>query len=186
MAQGDGREKCRGGKGEGWGEEMSRLAGLAFALLLAAPAAAQRSETADRAAIHKLLVDYGATLDARDFDGFGRLFGKDGVYAGGGPGGEAKGGPAAAAMMRKIFEANALGFRSPNFHIFFNEVVTFDGPDKAHATSMSLYMVPDEKNAPSPALMARYHDDLVREGNAWKFARRGVESLIPAPKKPSN
>lgn len=165
---------------------MSRLAGLALVLILAAPAAAQRNEAADRAAIHKLLVDYGATLDARDFDGFGRLFGKDGVYAGGGPGGEVKGGPAAAAMMRKIFEANALGFRSPNFHIFFNEVVTFDGPDKAHATSMSLYMVPDEKNAPSPALMARYHDDLVREGGAWMFARRSVESLIPVPKKPSD
>ncbi len=89
-------------------------------------------------------------------------------------------------MMRKIFEANALGFRAPNFHIFFNEVVTFDGPDRAHSTSMSLYMVPDEKNAPSPALMARYHDDLVREGDTWKFARRSVESLIPAPKKPSN
>jgi hypothetical protein len=127
---------------------MSRLAGLAFALLLAAPAAAQRNEATDRAAIHKLLVDYGATLDARDFDGFGRLFGKDGVYAGGGPGGEARGGPAVAVMMRKIFEANALGFRAPNFHIFFNEVVTFDGPDKAHATSMSLYMGPTRRMRP--------------------------------------
>jgi len=156
------------------------------ALLLAAPAIAQRNETADRAAIHKLLIDYGATLDARDFDGFGRLFAKDGVYAGGGPGGETKGGAAAAESMRKIFAANALGFKSPNFHIFFNEVIAFDGPDKAHATSMSLYMVPDEKGAPSPALMARYRDDLVREKGEWKFARRSVESLIPAPKKPSN
>ena len=153
---------------------------IAIGLALAVPAAAQRNETADRVAIHKLLTDYGTTLDARDFDGFGRLFAKDGVYAGGGPGGETKGGPAAAAMLRGIFTQNALGFRAPNFHIFFNEVVTFDGPDKAHATAISLYMVPDEKNAPSPALMARYHDDLVREGGAWKFARRRVESLIPA------
>lgn len=150
-------------------------------LLVAAPAAAQRNETADRAAIHKLLVDYGATLDARDFDGFGKLFAKDGIYAGGGPGGETKGGAAAAASLKSIFTANALGFKTPNFHVFFNEVVTFEGPDKAHATSMSFYMVPDEKNRPSAALMARYHDDLVREGGAWKFARRKVESLIPAP-----
>lgn len=165
-----------------------RRAAFAWTVLLAlaAPAAAQRGEAADRAAIHKLLVDYGATLDARDFDGFGRLFAKDGVYVGGGPGGEAKGGPAAAEMMRRIFSANTLGFREPNFHIFFNEVVIFDGPDEAHATSMSLYIVPDEKNAPSPALMARYRDQLVREGGAWKFARRSVESLIPAAKKPSN
>lgn len=157
---------------------------IAAALIaLAAPALAQRNETADRAAIHKLLTDYGTTLDARDFDGFGRLFAKDGVYAGGGPGGETRGGPAAAAAMKQIFSANALGFREPNFHIFFNEVVTFDGPDKARATSMSLYMVPDEKNAPSAALMARYHDELVREGGAWKFARRRVESLIPASRR---
>jgi uncharacterized protein (TIGR02246 family) len=153
----------------------------ALALIAMAPAQAQRNETADRAEIHKLLVDYGATLDARDFDGFGQLFAKDGVYAGGGPGGETKGGAAAAASLKQIFTANALGFKEPNFHIFFNEVVTFDGPDKASATSMSLYMVPDEKNAPRAALMARYHDTLVREGGAWKFARRAVESLIPAP-----
>ena len=155
------------------------LAALAFAIAL--PAHAQRNETADRAAIHKLLTDYGTTLDARDFDGFGRLFAKDGIYAGGGPGGETKGGAAAAASLKAIFTANALGFKEPNFHIFFNEVVTFDGPDKARATSMSLYMVPDEKNAPKAALMARYHDELVREGDSWKFARRRVESLIPAP-----
>lgn len=164
----------------------SALLAVAALLMLAVPALAQRNESSDRAAIHKLLTDYGATLDARDFDGFGRLFAKGGVYAGGGPGGEAKGGPAAAEMMRKIFGANALGFREPNFHIFFNEVVTFVGPDRARATSMSLYMVPDDKNTPSPALMARYHDELVREGGTWKFARRSVESLIPAPKKPSN
>ncbi|MBO9576933.1 MAG: nuclear transport factor 2 family protein [Sphingobium sp.] len=157
---------------------------LILLALIAAPAAAQRNETADRAAIHKLLVDYGATLDARDFDGFGRLFAKDGVYLGGGPSGEMKGGAAAAAGMKAIFAANALGFKAPNFHIFFNEVVTFDGPDKAHATSMSLYMVPDEKNRPNAALMARYRDDLVRENSAWKFARRAVEGLIPTTGRP--
>jgi uncharacterized protein (TIGR02246 family) len=147
--------------------------------LLAAPATAQRDEAADRAAIHALLIDYGRTLDARDFEGFAKLFGEDGVYAAG-TGTEAKG-PAAAAMMRKIFADNALGFREPNFHIFFNEVVSFDGPDRARATSMSLYMVPDAANRPSAALMAGYADDVVREDGRWRFARRVVTSLIPAP-----
>jgi len=155
-------------------------AALLTLLLLAAPAAAQRNETADRAAIHALLVDYGRTLDARDFDGFARLFGAAGVYVAG-TGAEAKG-PAAAETMRKIFADNALGFREPNFHLFFNEVVTFDGPDRARATSMSLYMVPDAANRPSPALMARYEDELVREGAEWRFARRVVKSLIPTPR----
>ncbi len=58
-----------------------RRALICCALLLgaASPASAQRNEAADRAAIHALLVAYGSTLDARDFDGFGKLFGKHGV-----------------------------------------------------------------------------------------------------------
>jgi uncharacterized protein (TIGR02246 family) len=161
---------------------LSLLALIGLLSTVASPAGAQRDEAADHAAIHKLLVDYGATLDARDFDGFGRLFAADGVY-GAGSGSETKGGAAAAALMKQIFSANALGFREPNFHIFFNEVVTFTGADKAQATSISLYMVPDADNRPSAAMMARYRDDLVRENGTWRFARRAVESLIPAPKK---
>lgn len=161
---------------------LSHAAVLA-ALACAVPATAVKAdETADRAAIHALLVDYGRTLDARDFDGFGKLFARNGVYASGPT--PAVGGEAAATMMRGIFAANALGFREPNFHIFFNEVITLDGPDRGHASSMSLYMVPDEANRPSPALMARYDDELVREDGRWKFARRTVTSLIPAPSKP--
>ena len=158
---------------------MKRALLLAALAMLAAPATAQRDEAADRAAIHTLLVDYGATLDARDFEGFGRLFGKDGVYVAGT--GEGAKGAQAAETMRRVFAENALGFREPNFHLFFNEVVTFQGPDSARATSMSLYMVPGENNAPTPAMMARYRDELVREDGQWRFARRIVESLIPAP-----
>lgn len=157
------------------------IANAALMLALATPAAAKApDESAARAAIHALLVDYGATLDRRDFDGFARLFAKGGTY-GAGTSGDAKGGPAIADAMRKVFAANALGFRAPNFHIFFNEIVSLDDADHAHATSMSLYMVPDAQNRPSPALMAAYDDMLVREGGSWKFARRVVKSLIPAP-----
>ena len=165
---------------------IARIARLALALAACAcvlPATAARpSEAADRAEIHALLIAYGRTLDARDFDGFGRLFAKDGTYGSGG-GGDAKGGPAIAETMRKIFAANALGFREPNFHIFFNEVITLDDPGHARATSMSLYMVPDAANQPHAALMASYDDDLVREDGRWKFARRTVKGLIPAAKK---
>jgi uncharacterized protein (TIGR02246 family) len=152
-------------------------------ILAAVPAAPARAAdaAADRAEIHALLVDYGRTLDARDFDGFGRLFAKDGVYAAGNGEGS-KGGAAAAEAMRRIFAANASGFRQPNFHLFFNEVIVLDDADHAHATSMSLYMAPDADNRPSPAMMAVYDDRLVREDGRWKFARRAVKGLIPAPK----
>ncbi|OJY66034.1 MAG: hypothetical protein BGP16_06010 [Sphingobium sp. 66-54] len=133
--------------------------------------------------MHALLVAYGTTLDARDFDSFGRLFGTDGIYAAGG-GMEARGAEA-GTMMRRIFSENALGFREPNYHLFFNEVVTFAGPDRARATSMSLYMVPDDAGRPTAALMARYADDLTRVDGRWIFARRTVQSLMPAPAKPA-
>ena len=156
---------------------------LVPALLLAAGCSLRnRDEGEDRAEIHALLVEYGRTLDARDFDGFAALFAKDGVYVAGT--GKGVSGKDAGETMRQIFAENALGFREPNFHIFFNEVVVLDDIDHAHATSMSLYMVPGEGNRPTPALMARYDDKLVREDGEWKFASRKVQSLIPAPPAP--
>lgn len=150
-------------------------------VLLAAcqPATPDRGE--DRAAIHRLLVDYGRTLDARDFDGFAELFAKDGVYVAGGGGGKGLSGPEAGAAMRRTFAENALGFAEPNYHLFFNETVDFTGDDSATASSQSLYMVPDETGAPRAAMMASYDDELVREGGRWKFARRTVHGQMPAP-----
>ncbi len=153
---------------------MIRLALAMLLLCLAVPAAAQRDEAADRAAIHALLVDYGTTLDSRDFAGFAGLFGTDGVYV---TGGREMPGPAAAEMMRGVFTANPNGHRQPNFHLFFNEVVTFTGPDRARASSMSLWMVPGTDNRPVAALSARYEDELVRESGRWRFARRVVRTI---------
>jgi len=159
---------------------MLRASLLAGLLLLAACQQGDaRNEAADRAEIHALLTDYGTTLDARDFDGFAELFAKDGVYVAGN--GEGVSGPEAGKMMKRVFAENAFGFREPNYHLFFNEVVSFDGPDRAKATSMSLYMVLGDNGAPTPALMARYTDELVREDGAWKFARRQVEGLNAPP-----
>jgi uncharacterized protein (TIGR02246 family) len=157
------------------------LALLAFALCLAPPAAAQRNETADRAAIHALLMAYGSTLDARDFDGFAKLFGSDGVYVA--FGGQQATGPATGEMMRKIFAASYNPAREPNFHLFYNEVVTFDGRDRAHATSMSLWMIPGPDKRPIAALAARYQDALVRRDGRWIFARRVLEPITNGPAK---
>jgi len=147
---------------------------LAASLCLTTPAMAQRDETADRAAIHELLMDYGRTLDARDFEGFSDLFTEDGNYNG-------TPGPEAGEMMRQVFAANASGAREPNYHVFFNEVVTFDGPDKAHATSMSFWVVPGENNRPVPLMMGAYEDELVRVAGEWKFKSRKVNSPLNPP-----
>jgi hypothetical protein len=147
---------------------------LASALLAGCATVSRHDEAADRAAIHALLTAYGTTLDARDFDGFAALFARGGTYNGATF-------PAAATTMRQVFAENRLGFKEPNYHLFFNEVVTFVDADHATATSMSFYVVPGANGAPSPAMMARYRDELVREHGVWKFARRDIESLLPAP-----
>lgn len=155
------------------------LCAPALALAACQPAAPDRSE--DRAAIHRLLVDYGRTLDARDFDGFAKLFARDGVYVAGGGGGKGLSGPEAGEAMRRTFAENALGFAEPNYHVFFNETVDFTGNDSASASSQSLYMVPGDDGAPRAAMMAQYDDELVREQGRWKFARRVVHGQMPAP-----
>lgn len=163
------------------------VAGLLLLFCVPMPAAAAPPpnematlEVRDRAEIHALLIDYGRTLDARDFDGFGRLFARHGIYVTG-PGMQTEGADATAQMMRKIMADNPMGFREPNFHVFFNEVIELEGGGRARASSMSLFVAPDAANRPQPMLMARYEDELVREDGRWKFARRTVHSLIPAP-----
>lgn len=145
------------------------------------PAAAQEisaemRELRDRAAIHQLLMDYGRTLDQRDFGAFADLFTQDGEY--GAAASMARGPADIAGRMRAVFEANAMGFRDPNFHVFFNESIRLDG-DRAESTSMSFYVVPGADNLPEIAMMAEYEDELVRAGGVWKFQRREVRGLMP-------
>jgi hypothetical protein len=155
------------------------LAGIT--LLLAAPASAEEPDrSADRAQIHALLVAYGETIDARDFAGFAELFAEGGTYAGG-AGGAGVSGEEAGRLLERTFAENALGLGQPSYHLFFNEVVRFTGPDSATASSKSLFVAPGEGGRPEAAMMAGYADQLVREGGVWKFARREVQALLPAP-----
>lgn len=142
---------------------------LAFVLLFTGTQAhAQRDEAADRAAIHNLQMAYGSTLDTRDFDGFTALWTEDGDYNG-------TPGPETGEMMRKVFADNPSGAREPNFHLFFNEVITFDGPDRANVTSMSYWVAPDEQGRPVPLMLGQYEDVVVRVGEEWKFQSRKVK-----------
>ena len=135
-------------------------------------AAAELQELRDRNAIHELLLAYGRTLDARDFDGFGGLFTEDGEYGG------SRGPEAIAAAMRSTFAANPLGLREPNFHVFFNETIDVQG-DRATSTSMSFYVAPDDAGEYRIAMMAAYDDELAKVGGEWKFRHRIVRALTP-------
>ena len=139
----------------------------------------------DQEAIRQLLLDYGHTLDTRDFAGFAALFADDAVYVGGGPTGESHGPAAIRAALEKTFAANPSGVSGPNMHLFFNETIHLDG-DKATGVSKGVFTVQNADGRPDMLIFATYHDTFVRVNGQWKFERRDVHGDIPAPRKPAS
>ena len=134
-----------------------------------------------REAIRQLLIDYGRTIDSRDFGGFADLFTADADYGGGGPGGMSHGPEAIRAGLEKNFQQNPSGVSGPNFHVFYNESIQVDG-DTATAVSKGAFVIQAEGNRPEMLILATYHDSLVRDGGRWKFKRRELQPDIPAPR----
>ncbi|MET0291796.1 MAG: nuclear transport factor 2 family protein [Steroidobacteraceae bacterium] len=157
----------------------------------AATAAAQtaeiaslRNELADakaQNAIRGLMHAYGRLIDARDWDGFAKIWTDDAVYVGG-PGSDTlKGGPAISDFLRRIITSNPSGVGEPNFHVFFNEEIEVSG-DQAKATSMSTFVTPGPTGAPTLVILARYQDEYVLTGGQWRFKGRVVQSNLPKPR----
>jgi hypothetical protein len=132
-----------------------------------------------REEIRILMHDYGRLLDERNFDGFAQLFAAQSEYDSGGI--VSKGPAAIAAFLKDIIGRNPAGFKTPNFHIFFNESIEVQG-DRGTAVSKSAFVVPGEGNKADAVILANYHDVFVRENGHWKFLRRVVRGDIPAPK----
>jgi len=134
----------------------------------------------DREQIRKLLVDYGRTLDQRDFAAFARLFAQDAEYRGGGNNGMTKGAEAISRLLEDVFQKNPTGVKSPNFHLFSNETIQVNG-NRAVALSKGIFVVPGDNNRPEMVMLATYRDVLVREEGIWKFKQRIVQGDIPSP-----
>ena len=134
----------------------------------------------DKEEIRQLLIDYGRTLDQRDFAGFSRLFSEDAEYVGGGGSVPIKGPAAIAKFLEDIVQKNPTGVRSPNFHLFANETSQVNG-DEAAALSKGLFVVPGGAGAPEIVMLATYHDLFIRDHGRWKFRRRTVQGDIPGP-----
>jgi uncharacterized protein (TIGR02246 family) len=128
----------------------------------------------DRAAIERVLVEYGRTLDARDFKAYSALFAKDGVWSGGM--GTIKGPAAIQAFMEKAIPGPNTAH---NFHVLSNFAIDVNG-DTATAWSRWTFMVPGPNNTAVAAQSGRYDDTLVREDGRWKFKRRTASNDIPA------
>ena len=145
---------------------------------LAQPALEQRVQRMeDESAIRRMLVEYGAFLDARDYAAYAALFAEDGEWIGGfgrftGP-----------AAIRKMLEDN-LGVPEPgfvnksSFHMLTNPLIQIDG-NRAQVTSKYLFWTRSENDRPTPLLAGRYVDEFVRMNGEWKIARRTTWGEIP-------
>ena len=135
----------------------------------------------DEREIHALLMEYGRTLDARDFAGFERLFAKDAEY------GSARSEPVKGPANIRVYlegqlKKNAAPQPGRDFHLFYNETIDVKG-DHATALSKGAFYVRGEGNKLETSALVNYHDDLVCEDGRWKFKRRILgerQATVPA------
>ena len=164
---------------------MSMKAILAAALLLApvpaqaqAPTLEQRVQALeDQLAIQRVITNYSAFLDARDYEGYVGLFTEDGVWQNGAT--RREGRAQIRAMLTSLFgEPDPAFVNLSSFHQIGNFEIDVDG-DTAHAKSRFVFVWRGEGGAPTPALSGQYEDDLVRVGDEWKIKRRVDHTIMP-------
>jgi uncharacterized protein (TIGR02246 family) len=131
----------------------------------------------DESRIRRMLVEYGAFLDGRDYAAYAGLFAADGVWTGGF--GSFTGPKAIEQMLVDNLGAPEPGFvNKSSFHMMSNPLIEIDG-DRASVTSSYLFWTRSSANSPNPLLAGRYVDEFVRENGSWKIARRTTYGQIP-------
>ncbi len=160
---------------------LATAALLQFAQAGAADSTAVRLQQLEaRQEIEELFTAYGATLDRRDFDAFGRLFAVDATY-GGGPGEPTHGRAAIQAQLQKTITANPSHLPTPDFHLYFNPSIRVAG-DQATAHSKGAYVIPDLRTHGAEIIfLVSYDDTFVRRDGHWLFQQRMLHAGIPAP-----
>src|SRR5690606_36912937 len=166
------------------------LSGMLMALAAAAPLVAsatgqtpgltveqrlQRVE--DELAIRRVLVDYSATQDARDFDAYVALFAEDGEWVNGET--VYTGRDAIREMLVGLYGETPPGYENAeSYHIVSNPQIDLDG-DRATARSRHLLVLRGPDGAPTPTLAGIYEDEFIRENGEWKILRRVDTPLMP-------
>jgi len=136
---------------------------------------ARLQKVEDELAIRRVLVDYAATLDGRDYKAYALLFTPDGEWTNGT--GAQKGRPAIEKMLTMLGPDGSEN--KSNFHIISNPQVTVTG-DTATAVSRYLFVMRGKDGRPVPSLAGIYTDSLVREGAGWKIKRRVAADIMPS------
>ena len=132
----------------------------------------EESSIRDELGIRRTLATYCHLCDDGDFTALAELFAPEGAFV---YRGEVVGGRPALA---RWFEAMQGQPSQQGRHLTVNTVVDQQG-ERARALSDFLF-VRSVDGALTPAVVGRYHDDLVRLGDRWLFVRR--EALPFAPR----
>jgi uncharacterized protein (TIGR02246 family) len=131
----------------------------------------------DQMAIQRIIVEYAARLDGRDFAGYADLFAKDGVWQNGAT--VRRGREEIEGLLVGLFGEPPEGFTNmESYHLVSNPQVDVDG-DRATARSRHLLIMRDEQGNPRPALTGIYEDEFVREDGEWKILKRVDNPIIP-------
>jgi 3-phenylpropionate/cinnamic acid dioxygenase small subunit len=138
--------------------------------------AARVQRLEDQEEIRMLLVDYGRSLDARDFVKYASLFAKDGEWSGGF--GTAKGPAAIKAMMDKEIGSTPAPRPNSTYHLLTNFAIDVHG-DTGTVWSRWAFIVTTKQNTPSIMYGGHYDDIVVREEGHWKFKKRAASNDIP-------
>lgn len=160
---------------------IAALAAVLPALAVAqtsAPTIEQRLQRVeDELAIRRVLVDYAATQDARDYAGYAALFAKNGEWVNGKT--VHKGREAIHKMLVDLYGTPPPGYvNSESYHLTSNPQIEVNG-DRATARSRHLLVLRGPKGEPTPALAGRYEDELIREDGQWKILRRVDYPVMP-------
>jgi uncharacterized protein (TIGR02246 family) len=154
---------------------LARTAAVAQSGTLTVEQRLQRVE--DELAIRRVLVDYSAFQDARDYAGYAALFAREGEWINGKT--VYKGREAIHKMLVDLYGAPPPGFvNSESYHISSNAQIDLDG-DRATVRSRHLLVMRGPKGEPTPALAGRYEDQFIREDGKWKILRRVDTPVMP-------
>ncbi len=147
----------------------------------AAPAApssdARLRQVEDQLAIQRVLVEYGARLDNRDYAGYAALFAREGTWQNGAT--VRRGRAEIEQLLVGLFGTPAAGFvNREDFHMILNPQIDVAG-DRATVRSRHLLVMRGADGSPVPELAGVYEDEFVREDGQWKILHRVDNPIMP-------
>lgn len=135
----------------------------------------------DQQAIQRIIIEYAARLDARDYNGYADLFAKDGVWQNGAT--VRRGREEIRQLLVGLFGDTPAGWvNRESYHLVSNPQVTVNG-DRATAVSRHLLLMRGADGSPVPELTGVYEDELIREDGQWKILRRVDNPIMPTPEE---